>query len=349
MQNHSENSGIKKKKFHVIITLALGYVLFVIPSFIQCQGKSAGKFGFVSVNGKKYSIEDLEKASPALVYKAKSEYNQAIERAFSEFAIQKALELEAAEKKTTVAELTKAGTNYEPGDAEIQAVYTQYKSQLQGKSLDDVRDDITGFLKNRKEEEFRSKLISDVRSKYKIEVSMEPLARPKLAVEDKGNPSIGPKDAKVTIIEFSDFECPYCQKSQIVNKQLRAKYKDKIRWVFRDYPLPFHPNAKFAHIAANCAIEDGKYWEVFEEMFKHTGDLAKENVRYIVEKAGVSKEKFEKCIADGKMAKEVETDLEDGRKLGVNGTPAFFINGISVEGAQPFSSFEEIIEKELKN
>ena len=104
----------------------------------------------------------------------------------------------------------------------------------------------------------------------------------------------------------------------------------------------------FAHIAANCAIEQGKYWEYFNLLFDNAENLAKENVILLAAKAGLEKEKFDKCIANpDKISQEIQTDLADGQAVGVNGTPAFFINGIFVEGAQPIGAFQKIIDEEL--
>jgi len=170
----------------------------------------------------------------------------------------------------------------------------------------------------------------------------------KINILPKNNPSIGSKDAKVTIIEFSDFECPYCQRSQSVNKQLREKYKDRIRWVFRDFPLNFHQNAMFAHIAANCAEKQGKYWEMFDNLFQNTGSLEKSKVLKIAEQLNLDMSKFQECTTDKSISDEIRNDISEGQEVGVSGTPAFFINGIMVEGAQPISAFENIIDQELK-
>lgn len=116
------------------------------------------------------------------------------------------------------------------------------------------------------------------------------------------------------------------QKSQDTTRQLREQYKDKIRWVFRDYPLPFHRNAMFAHIAANCAIEQNKYWDYFNLLFDNAENLAKDNVILLAAKAGLDKDKFNACLANtDKISAEIEADLADGQAVGVNGTPAFLL------------------------
>lgn len=151
------------------------------------------------------------------------------------------------------------------------------------------------------------------------------------------------------MIEFSDFECPFCKRSQSVNSQLREKYKDQIRWVFRDYPLSFHPNAMFAHIAANCSASQGKYWEFFKVLFDNSGNLPKDRVLDLARGLGLDMKVFSQCVNDSEVRKEVEADMAEGEKYGVSGTPAFFINGVMIEGAQPIEAFIKVIDQELKN
>jgi protein-disulfide isomerase len=209
-------------------------------------------------------------------------------------------------------------------------------------SIAEARPRIIEYINSMEEQEFRKNLLQ----KYNVAVNTEKPDR--IQVEEKGNPFLGAKNSKVTIIEFSDFECPYCQRSQTVSKSLREKYKDKIRWVFRDFPLSFHQNSMFAHIAANCANKQGKYWELFNILFQNTGSLEKANVLKFASDLHLDMKSFEECTNDSSILSEIQEDINEGQELGVNGTPAFFINGIMIEGAQPLSAFEKIIDQELK-
>ena len=253
------------------------------------------------------------------------------------------------EKKIKPSDVLKEGfIAKEPTDAEITNIYNTYKSQFGGKSLPEVKNQIAGLMKNQQEQEHNQKVYKEIISKYPVEFKIKEAEAVRVSVEKKNNPSIGKPSAKVTIIEFSDFECPYCKRSQDVNRRLREKYKDDVEWVFRDYPLPFHENAMYAHIAANCTIPQGKYWQAFDILFANSGDLSPANVDFLVTKAGVDKAKFQECMKNkDKIQAEIQTDIDDGQKVGVNGTPAFFINGIFVSGALPFENFDEIIQKEL--
>ncbi|MCB1190131.1 MAG: thioredoxin domain-containing protein [Leptospiraceae bacterium] len=305
---------------------------------------------YVEINGKKYTEEDIQREMPQVYNKYKARQLNELKKVFSQFADKKIIE-EAAKKQNIKPEevLTKGMPKEEPSKEDIQEFYDRYKGQLKDKTFEELQPEIRKYLSLEREESFKETAKNKLREDFKVSFQMEEIKKERINVAENGNPSTGPKDAKITIIEFSDFDCPFCKRSQGVNQKLREKYKDKIRWVFRDYPLPFHPNAMFAHVAANCAIPQNKYWEYFKIIFEHSGSLEKENVIELAGKAGLDMEKFNKCIEnDAPIQAEIQKDIADGQSVGVNGTPMFFINGITVEGAQPIEAFESIIEEELK-
>jgi protein-disulfide isomerase len=327
-----------KIPFIILTAVFIAYLAISINPTIK-SFQNPDKDNYAEINGKKYYINDIKEYQG--FKKAHKEYINNLGNVFQNFAMEEVLRLEAKEKNLSVEELL-ARTKREPSSEEIEAVYLEFKERLQGMSLVEARQRIIEYLNAMNEQEFRKNLIQ----KYAVFISTEKAE--KAIVEVKGNPSLGPNDAKITIIEFSDFECPYCQRSQSVTKSLRAKYKDQIKWVFRDFPLSFHQNAMFAHIAANCVGKQGKYWDIFDKLFQNTGSLNREKVLQLVSDMNIDMKKFEECTKDPEVEREVHSDIADGQEVGVNGTPAFFINGIMIEGAQPITSFEKIIEQELK-
>ena len=186
----------------------------------------------------------------------------------------------------------------------------------------------------------------------------EPVIETVVSIDD--DPIKGDPKAPVTIIEFSDYECPFCKRSyDNVFSKLDEEYisKGKVRVVFRDYPLPFHKKAIPAAIAANCAGEQGKYWEVHNFLFENPDKLDSASVISSSVGIGLDKAKFEACVNDKSKEKEITKDLEDGQKYGVRGTPSYFIGkttdgdeitGTFVRGAQPYAVFKEHIDEQLK-
>jgi len=160
----------------------------------------------------------------------------------------------------------------------------------------------------------------------------------------------GSEDAPVTIIEFSDYECPFCERFYVQTlPQLQKNYIDtgKVKFVFRDFPLSFHLNATKAAVAAECAGEQTKYWEYHDTLFQHQNALDNKSLKQYAINLGLDTASFNQCLDSGAMLEEIQKDLQEGKKLGISGTPTFFINGIRVVGAQPYEAFKQVIEREL--
>jgi protein-disulfide isomerase len=164
----------------------------------------------------------------------------------------------------------------------------------------------------------------------------------------KDDPSWGPANAKVTIVEFADFECTFCRGWYTsVYERLYSTYGDKIRFIYRDYPLSFHPNAKPAAVAADCAGAQGHYWDYFKLLFGDPRGLGNSLYSTYAQEVGLNLTTFNSCIASTKYDNEIALDMKDAERLGVSGVPAFFVNDQLISGNQPYETFQQAIEKEL--
>lgn len=168
------------------------------------------------------------------------------------------------------------------------------------------------------------------------------------AIRIEGSPTTGSKTASVTIVEFTDFECHYCGAVQPTLRQVLQQYPNQARLVFKNYPLRFHRNAKRAHLAAMCADEQGKFWEYRNHLFQNQRALQKSDLLRYAEVFGLDIDSFQNCLEEEKYMSKIQDDFKEGLSLGVTGTPAFFINGRLLPGAQPFPVFQAVIEDELK-
>ncbi len=160
----------------------------------------------------------------------------------------------------------------------------------------------------------------------------------------------GQDNAPVTMIEFSDYECPFCERFYVQTlPQIQKDYIDtgKVKFVYRDYPLSFHLNATKAAEAAECAGEQKKYWEYHDVLFQHQNALDNKSLKQYAIDLGLNTAAFNQCLDSGAMLGEVQKDFKEGSRLGIRGTPTFFINGTRVVGAQPYDSLKQIIEREL--
>jgi len=169
-------------------------------------------------------------------------------------------------------------------------------------------------------------------------------------VDEDDDPVLGKANAPVTIVSFEDYQCPFCKRAfEQTFPQLKKEYIDtgKVKYVYRDFPLSFHPNAEPAAEAAECADEQGKFWEYHDAVFQNQDRLGKELYLELAGKLGLDANKFTQCIESGKYKQEVGDDFNYGSSIGVSGTPTFFINGVKLVGAQPYEAFKQLIDAEL--
>ncbi len=178
-----------------------------------------------------------------------------------------------------------------------------------------------------------------------------PSIDPKKALETiklTSAPARGAGEATVTIVEYSDFECPYCLRARPTLQKVLDEYPQQVNHVFKHFPLSFHKKAMNAHKAVAAAGEQGKFWEMHDEIFASPKDLAPETMRKHAEKLGLDMAKFDADYASEATAKKIADDQKEGRSIGVRGTPAFFVNGKYMAGAQPFEAFKREIDAALK-
>ncbi len=179
------------------------------------------------------------------------------------------------------------------------------------------------------------------------EVNYDNIVRYDVPIDD--DPVLGPSDAPITIIEFSDYECPFCKKWHAeVYQRLLQSYPDEIRLVYRDFPLTnIHPNAVPAAQAANCAHEQGRFWEYHDKLFEGAYGLGEDAYMQYALEVDLNIPSFEQCIAEDRYVEEIQADFDFAAQMGVSSTPTFFINGIALIGAQPFEVFQQVIDAEL--
>jgi protein-disulfide isomerase len=165
-------------------------------------------------------------------------------------------------------------------------------------------------------------------------------------IDTKGSPARGRDDAKVVIVEFGDFQCSFCSRVLPTMKQIQGEYGDDVRIVFKHLPLQMHSKAPAAHSAAEAAHRQGKFWEMHDRIFANQGSMTPETYAGYAREIGLDMKRFEKDVASAGVKKRVGEDAAEAARLGVTGTPAFFINGRFLSGARPFESFKEMIDVE---
>ena len=232
-------------------------------------------------------------------------------------------------------------------DEDIALVYEQNQNSFGGRTLEDMRPEIEMFLDRQRPTQALYAFMNELRADASdVRVTLEP---PRTVIEvDADDPVFGPAGASVEIIEFSDFQCPFCQRLTATLEQLKTAYGSDIRLVFKDYPLPNHAQAFKAAEAGNCANQQGKFWELHDTMFARQSELEIDDLKRHAGELGMDQAAFDACLDSGRVAGQVNADLAAGQQYGVSSTPTVFINGRAVMGAAPFEVFDEIIREELE-
>lgn len=261
---------------------------------------------------------------------------------------EKLLETEAEKRKISTDELVKKEVEskvVEPTEKEIDDFYAKFKDRLKNQPLEKVKSRLIAQIKAEKRQNAYSKLVDKLEKKAKVEILIE---RPRVEISVDDDPSQGKKGAPITLIEFSDFQCPFCKRVRPTLSKIMDTYKGKVYYVFRDFPLSFHKNAEKAAQAANCAGDQDKYWKYNTHIWENQRELQIEKLKEYAKTLGLNESKFNECLDSDKYADEIAKDMKEGSAAGVTGTPAYFVNGIFISGAQPFENFKDIIDTELK-
>lgn len=229
------------------------------------------------------------------------------------------------------------------GAEQVDQFYAEYKDRLGDRPLEELRPSIEKYLQAQRMETARVDFAEALRKNASVSVKLQP---PTVEVSAEG-PARGPQDAAVTIVEFSDFECPFCQRAAETVDKIVAEYGDRVRLVYRHYPLPSHANARRAAEASTCAHEAGKFWPYHDLLFKNQHALAETDLIKYAREAGIDETSFRSCLESGRGTAAVDKDAAAGDAAGVNGTPAFFVNGRPLSGALPYETFKEAIDEAM--
>jgi protein-disulfide isomerase len=229
-------------------------------------------------------------------------------------------------------------------DQQVNEFYAQNKDRMGGATLEQIGPRIRRHLEQQAGQDAMERLLADLRQRAAVKVTF---TAPRVEVAALG-PALGPENAPVTIVEFSDFECPFCARALPVVKQLVARYPEQVRVVYRHFPLDsIHPRARPAAEAAACADEQGKFWAYHDALFSNAKALEDSDLEQRAQEVGLDLGRFKACRAEGRARAIVERDVADARAAGITGTPSFFVNGRMLGGAQPLEKFVELIEAEL--
>jgi protein-disulfide isomerase len=301
------------------------------------------------VDGEAVTYAQLDEAAAAQLVRLKTQVSDARKKALDQLIDDQLIEGAAEAAGQSTKEWVEAeidGKVKEPTDEDGQAFWDK-NPRSRNIPYERVQEKVMEHLKGQGKTERRAEVVASLRENAGVEVFLQPL---RFAVElVDGDPAKGGgSDAPIQIVEFSDFQCGFCNKVLAALNEVESTYGDKVNVTFKHFPLGFHKDAPKAAEAASCAGDQGKFWEMHDELFENQKALGEDKLAGYAEAIGLDAEKFAGCIEDGTYTDKVAADMAAGQAVGVSGTPAFFINGRFVNGALPFEVFKEVIDEELK-
>jgi predicted DsbA family dithiol-disulfide isomerase len=274
--------------------------------------------------------------------------SSAIENALETLVTEKLLTAEAKKQNVTREELVQAEVDAKvpvPSDDVVERFWNDNAGRI-NMTKEQAMPQIRLYLRQQDRDRVMSEYVEKLKSAYKVESFFDPF---RTGVATENHPSHGPAQAPITIVEFSDFECPYCGALYPTLKEIEKRYQDQVRLVYRQFPLTqIHPNAQKAAEASLCANEQQKFWEFHDAMFTDQRNLTIAALKDKAVQLKLNAEQFNACLDNGKYVGAIQKDVAEGNKVGLTGTPALFVNGRYMNGAQPYEEIAKIIEDELR-
>lgn len=322
--------------------------MFCIFGFDDISGgpsSSSASVVVLEIDGSKLTLNDFERKHPSTLVQARNAFYQSEIKALGEFATEYLLERQAQKENVSVSELLERHANsvvaqQEPSEEALRLYYEGMESK---EPYEAMRAGITEHIRQSRILKAKAAYVQALRSKANVVIRLAP---PRAVVSLKNTPVRGVADAPVTIVEYADYECPYCQQARPVLDKLEADYKGKVLFAYKDLPLPMHPHAQKAAEAAHCAGAQGKYWEYHDLLFK-SKQLEISQLKESARALNLDTKAFDKCLDSGEQSEVVKAQFAEGQGLQLQGTPSFFINGRFFSGGFTFEEVQGILAEEL--
>lgn len=331
--------------------MALWIMLFLMVLGLPIPpGPAAASEPLAEVDGQVITAEEVEKALGAPLARLQEQIYAMKRQKLDALIAERLLAKEAARRGISLSELLDGEVTSKVGlvtEQEIEVFYKANKERFTEEQAS-AREQIRAHLQHQKLAAQREAFLKTLRAQAKVVVLLPapPIFRAEVTTE--GAPVKGAAAAPVTIVKFEDFHCPFCKRVQPTLAEILSRYGDKVRLVHRDFPIDrLHPQARKAHEAARCANEQGKFWVYHDTLYENAPKASPAQLKAYAKEVGLDLPAFEECLSSGKYQAAVQQDVEEGTRLGVTGTPAFFINGREFLGAQPLENFVRVIEDEL--
>jgi len=333
-----------------LVGLALGLLEPRFASGGAAEKKETGAAAAARIGDRVITMDELERSLALQLAKLQEQRYQLMQSKLEELIEQHLLEQEAKRRGVTVDALVKEDVLTKVQgvtDADVGQFMNENQARLRGNPAE-LRPKVREYLTSERVTAQRRAYVAGLAQKASVQVLLKEPESVRIPVKVDGAFAKGPKDAPVTIVEFSDFHCPFCRGAVTTLQDVMKQYPGKVKWVFRDFPiLSIHPQAAKAAEAARCAGEQGKFWEYHDILFESQAQTTTADFKRFADQLKLNSKSFAACLESGRHQAAVQSDVDDGTRLGITGTPTFFINGRALVGNHPVDSFKRIIEAEL--
>jgi len=296
------------------------------------------------VGGVKVTMADLEKEETAKLLAAHYTYYQAEVKALDDLVNKRLIEQKAKSEGLTVDQLMDRDIKSKVQDPTEDQMKVYYEGLETEQPYETVREKILDKIRQLRIDRAKADYVRELRAHTTVYIALAP---PRADVETGGGSlTLGSSSAAVTLVEFADYECPYCQKVAGDLKKLKDDFGDKISLTYKDFPLPMHARAEKAAEAARCANKQNRFWEFHDEIF-HSKGLDVDQLKAEARTLNLDPMQFDKCLDSGEQAAAVSKDKKEGERLGITGTPAFFVNGHYLSGALDYATLRKVVEQQM--
>lgn len=319
--------------------------LVLVVAMLATMGTAAAQDSQVvlEINGEKITRTQLNEQESSVLLQARYDFYQAEQKALNDLIARRLLDSEASRQHLSVDELVKREADSKVKDLTEEQLRTVYDVIGGKEPFEAVRAKIQDSVRQQRVKQARINYIDGLREKANVLVLLAP---PRADFEVGDAARLGPADAPVQLVEFADYECPYCIKVYPEVKKLKAEFGDRISFVFKDYPLPMHGHAQKAAEAARCAGAQNKYWQYYDRLFSST-QIDVPQLKQFATDLGVDSAKFNACLDSGQQTAAVQKDASEAQKIGLTGTPSFFLNGHFFTGALQYDELRKMVLREL--
>lgn len=342
-------------------SLAVALLAFVTSFFLMPVSNSsmrkvsaggAGANAVAKIGSETITAEQMEAPIAARVFELEQELYRVRRERLDDLIMETLLEKEAAAQGVAMDELInnvipKSGVTVLDDEIDRYMQENQQRLRSWTGTPEELRNRVRTFLEGQKRQQLVKEYVKTLEPKFGVTVLLKAPEWVVTKVDTAGNMSLGPADAPVSVVEFSDYQCPACRQSHEAVRKIREEYAGRLHWVFKDYPLKMHKDAKRAAEAARCAAEQGKFWEYQDVLYTAQGELPTERLEGFARDMGLAGEPFKKCLDEGRYRHKVEKDLADAKRADIDSTPTFIINGRRISGGMGYDRLKVFIEDAL--